>query len=167
MKPLNLVLLLSLLCSFGLQAAPLEDLREVGSARLKVLFWTVYDSTLYTEDGDYEGVEPGLALEITFGFNVPAAELIRRTAKEWDKRNLSPPEQSPWLDQLTGLLPDVNKGDTLVLYVDNNLYSNFYSNEQLSGTIADSDFTRNFLAIWLDEETDYPRYRRQLTGGGD
>ena len=145
-------------------ASPVDDLQKVGSARLKVLLWTIYDSTLYSPDGNYERVEPDLALELTYRREIAAQELIERTAQEWQNLGLDSREQASWLEQLKTLWPDVRPGDTLTLRVDAQLGSRFYFNDQFIGELEDADFTRRFLAIWLDSNSRYPRQRAELLG---
>ena len=41
-----------------------DSLTEIGAARLKVFFWTIYDCYLYSKDGIYRGLEPNLTLEL-------------------------------------------------------------------------------------------------------
>ena len=47
-------------------ADPTADLQVVGEARLKFLFWQVYDSTLFSNSGTYQELEPNLALKISY-----------------------------------------------------------------------------------------------------
>lgn len=140
------------------------ELREVGSTRLRVLFWTIYDSTLYSADGEFQQIEPDLALAITYRRDIPATELIERTFDEWEDMGLNSTRQSMWRSRLGTLWPDVESGDTLTLYVDEELASRFYFNGRFIGTMMDSEFTRQFLAIWLADDTAYPRQRTELTG---
>lgn len=142
----------------------IDELRIVGSARLRVLFWTIYDSTLYSADGEFQQIKPDLALAITYRRNIPATELIERTFDEWKDMELSSTRQSMWRSRLGSLWPDVESGDTLTLYVDEQLASHFYLNGRFIGAMMDSEFTRQFLAIWLSDDTAYPRQRAELTG---
>jgi len=158
------LLLLSLLWAAPLAAAQLEDLHPVGDATLRVLFFTIYDSRLYTPDGDYEGVEPDLALQIIYRRDIAAADLIDRTRKEWRNLSLYGEGSEAWLAQLTSLWPDIEQGDSLTLRVDAQLASRFYFNGKHIGTIDDPAFTEDFLAIWLSENSSYPRLRDQLVG---
>ena len=48
------------------------DLQMVGEARLKVLFWSVYDSRLYTADGDSQAGERPVRLDIQYLMNIDA-----------------------------------------------------------------------------------------------
>jgi hypothetical protein len=150
--------------SVSILGSPVDRLEAVGSATLRVLLWTIYDSRLYSPDGEYQGVEPDLALEITYRRNIAAQDLLQRTRKEWRELGLYKPEHERWLEQLTGLWPDVKNGDSLVLRVDENLASQFFFNGQAIGEIASAEFTRNFLAIWLSEDSSYPKLRNRLVG---
>jgi|GEM_PF-114014 len=146
------------------QSQSRPELRAVGSARLRVLLWTVYDSTLYTRDGEYRTIEADMALEITYRRRIAARDLIEQTVEEWQDLDLPSNRHPTWLQLLESLWPDVSPGDTLTLYVDDKLNSQFYFNERFLGTVEDAEFTRQFLAIWLDENNSYPRQRAQLTG---
>lgn len=162
MRSYSLIVLL--LWSLSLQAAPLDDLHPVGAATLKVLFFTIYDSRLYTPDGDYDGVEPDLALHIIYRRDIAAADLIDRTRKEWQKLSVYEARSEEWLERLASLWPYIEEGDALTLRVDEELASRFYFNDEFIGVLADSAFTRDFLAIWLSEESSYARLRDQLIG---
>ena len=70
-----------------------------------------------------------------------------------------------WLTQLDKILPDVERGDVLVLRVSNSLASLFFFNNSLIGTIEDQDFTKDFLALWLSERSSYPKLRNKLVNG--
>ncbi|MCY4266056.1 MAG: hypothetical protein OXE78_14570, partial [Gammaproteobacteria bacterium] len=48
------------------KADPFSNLEPVGTATLRVIFWALYDSTLFTPNGNYQGVEPGLTLQIDY-----------------------------------------------------------------------------------------------------
>lgn len=163
MLPIKL-LLLSLLVSSTVFAKPTAGLEPVGSATLKVLFWTIYDSKLYAPDGEFDGVEPGLVLEITYRRAINSKDLVQRTEKEWRNLNLKNANQAVWLARLRTLWPDVNDGDSLILEVGDGLASRFYANNEFLGTLEDPEFTRQFLAIWLSRNSSYPDLRNQLVG---
>jgi len=153
-----------LLLSGSLTANPIADLEQVGSATLKVYFWTVYNSSLYSQDGKFSGVNPYLALEIEYRRDISNAQLISRTAEEWEKQNIFGNDSEQWLKDLREFWPDIKKGDVIVLRVNPDLASEFYLNAELIGTIADKRFTNDFLAIWLSENTSYPKLRDRLVG---
>jgi hypothetical protein len=69
-----------------------------------------------------------------------------------------------WLLSLEAILPDVDKGDLVILKVDEELASNFYFNGSFIGRLGSPAFTQAFLNIWLSEKGSYPKLQRELTG---
>ena len=49
----------------------------VGTARLKVLFWEVYDSQLFTPSGSWQGKAP-YQLSLRYLRDIPASKLVER-----------------------------------------------------------------------------------------
>lgn len=144
-------------------SAVLSDLNRVGEATLRVLFWDIYVSKLYTRDGSFQGIQPGLALNLTYKRAVTDEQLVKATRKQWQKLSGFQPETSErWLARLLELWPDVAAGDEILLYVDEQLASHFYFNGSRLGVMADPRFTQQFLAIWLSPQTSYPEIRAQL-----
>ena len=148
----------------ALSAQPRGDLEAVGSATLRVFFFRIYDSTLYSPDGQYQGIEPGLTLVIDYNRNIPAQELIARTREEWQALAVYDAENEQWLEELHTLWPDISKGDSLTVEATESLSSRFYFNGENIGEIDSSRFTEEFLAIWLSPESSYPEQRRELVG---
>ncbi len=144
-------------------SAVLSDLNRVGEATLRVLFWDIYVSKLYTRDGSFQGVQPGMALNLKYKRAVTDEQLVQATRKQWQKLPGFQPETSEmWLAKLLELWPDVAAGDEILLYVDEQLASHFYFNGGRLGVMTDPRFTQQFLAIWLSPQTSYPEVRAQL-----
>ena len=141
-----------------------DELRMVGEARLKVFFWSIYDSALYTESGRYSGIEPKLTLEINYLRTITSKQLLNRTSKEWQNTMIKQHHLDTWLLELARFLPDVKKGEKLALQVEEDLSSSFYLNDRFLGNIRGSEFTQAFLAIWLSEASSYPSLRAKLIG---
>jgi len=157
--------ILWLLLAIQSAATPLAGLEPVGTARLKVMFWTIYDSTLFTKDGIYDGVEADLALRIEYRRKISSNKFIEATREQWQELGIYQEEKSEsWITQLGGMFPDVKKGDVLTLYIDQNIFSNFYFNGIFIGTIDEPDFSEDFLSIWLAANSSYPELRAQLVG---
>ena len=126
----------------------LADLKSVGAATLRVFFWDVYDSELFSRDGKYRGIEPGLALNLKYKRAVTDEQLVKATQKEWKKLGgFQSTASEAWLKRLLELWPDVIIDDEILLYVDNELASHFYFNGTKLGVLEDSGFTEQFLAI--------------------
>ena len=142
-------------------AAPLA---LVGEARLEVLFWSIYRSRLYCPDGVYEpGVRP-LRLEIEYLRDIRSEDLVRRTAREWDKLGVTDPARERWLATLAELWPDVEENDVLAVELDEDNRATFSHNGRRLGTLEDPAFGQQFVAIWLSPESSRPELRLALTG---
>jgi len=141
-----------------------ESWQLVGEARLKVLFWPVYDSRLYSLDGGFQQGQRPLRLEIRYLREVAAADLVENTQKEWRRLGGVPPQSEQWLQQLAQMWPDVVAGDVLELQVDASGLSIFRVNGQWLGAVEDSEFGKHFLNIWLSPETSRPDLRLALIG---
>lgn len=153
----------------GVQAAggsPVHEaeLQKVGEARLKVLFWSIYDSRLYTPSGEYDTGERPLRLEIEYFMDIRAEALVDRTAKEWRQMGLEHPDQDAWLERLASLWPDIEDGDVFTLDVNSDEEARFAHNGEYLGTISADGFARQFLAIWLSEASSRPQLRAALVG---
>jgi hypothetical protein len=160
----SLAVLFSLSFSGGAMANPLSELKKVGEAKLTVLFWDVYNSTLYSQTGEYQAELFPQALEIIYLRDIDADDLIERTKEEWQKLGIKHDIFEQWLPMLTEIFPDIKKSDTLLLKVSENRQSEFFFNGKRIGKINDESFGQNFLNIWLDKNCSYPKVRDQLIG---
>ena len=160
--------LLAVLCTLvfsGVSMAnPLDDLKIVGEAKLKVLFWDVYNSSLYSKTGEYQVGQYPQTLKINYLRDIDAEDLIERTQDEWEKLGIKQVTFSQWIPLLTNIFPDIKKGDTLLLSVSENQQSEFFFNGKTIGKITDQSFGKSFLHIWLDENCSYPKVRNKLIG---
>ena len=139
-------------------------LQMVGEARLKVLFWSVYDSRLYTTDGDYQPGERPVRLDIKYLIDIDADDLVARTAEEWEAQRRTHERQEQWLQTLSKLWPDVSESDTISLEIREDNRSVFYRNGELLGSLDDPEFGQYFLDIWLSPDTTRPQLRERLLG---
>jgi len=155
--------------AFGLLAttavAVTPSLQMVGEARLNVMFFSVYDSRLYTEDGRYEPDQRPLRLEIEYLRNIKAKALVEQTGAEWDHLQVTHERRDAWLAELTTLWPDVGKNDVIALELDAQNRSTFYFNGEQLGMMEDAEFGEYFVAIWLSPDTSRPALREALLGG--
>lgn len=159
------VLLLLLFPAATLHSSPVSDLQPVGSATLRWMFWTVYHSTLYSGDGEFQGIKPDLALELKYRRDISQQQLLDATRDQWQELGVyRNPTSESWLTELARIWPQVEAGDTITLRVETNLEAVFFLNGEMLGGIQDPDFTRDFLAIWLDEKSDFPELRQKLMG---
>ena len=159
------LMLLTMMIAVVLPVAAYDTaLVKVGEAKLKVLFWDVYNSTLYSDDGRYREGQLPLRLDVQYLLDIESEALVTRTAQEWDALGLEHENRDEWLLSLSALWPDVNKNDVLTIELDDNKRSTFYRNGELLGTIEDSAFGTSFIAIWLSPNSTRPTLRAALTG---
>ena len=71
----------------------------VGQARLKILFWNVYDSVLSTPTGAWLDKGP-YQLALTYLRDIPAQQLVDETEKAWRDQGRSHPDENEWLQSL-------------------------------------------------------------------
>ncbi|MEM1112237.1 MAG: chalcone isomerase family protein [Pseudomonadota bacterium] len=149
---------------FACGAARAESLTLVGEASLRVLFWDIYNSRLYTETGSYERYQRPLRLEIEYQRDIPSDALVDRTGTEWDAQGLDHENQAAWLARLRELWPDVQQGDRLALELGEDNRSYFTLNGETLGAVDDTDFGQHFVDIWLSPRTTRPELRTALIG---
>ena len=133
----------------------------VGRARLKVLFWNIYDSALYTPSGTWQGEGP-YQLSLHYLRDIPVHQLIEQTDKAWREQGRNHPLQAEWLVQLMDIWPDITEGDNLVLSVAASGHSGFWFNGEFIGGIRDEAFGPLFGGIWLDADSPEPALRAKL-----
>ncbi len=141
-----------------------EPLQMVGEARLNVMFFSVYDSRLYTSDGRYEPDQRPLRLEIEYLRNIKARALVEQTGAEWDHLQVTHERRDAWLTELAALWPDVGKNDVIALELDTQNRATFYFNGEKLGMMEDAAFGEYFVAIWLSPDTSRPALREALLG---
>lgn len=145
-------------------ASPLDGLKKVGEAKLTVYFWDVYHSSLYSPTGSYQAELFPMALNIDYLRDIDAEDLLESTKEEWQKLGINSSESAEWLVKLADIFPDIKKGDTLLLLVNDAQQSTFFYNDNPVGVIKDVDFGRSFLRIWVDKNASYPKVRNKLIG---
>lgn len=139
-----------------------SELKQVGAARFKVFIWDIYDSRLYSENGQYHE-DDNFLFEITYLKDISKKALIDRTIEQWQHLKIPAKNYGKFTHQLDEIWPDIKKGDQLSLWVTNS-GSTFYFNDELIGTISDVNFGDLFAAIWLSPDTSQPKLRKQLLG---
>ena len=140
----------------------LPALKQVGTSTLRVAFFKVFDSALFTESGDWRDPRTSFRYELTYARSISGNFLVSQTTKEWDHLGFQDNRRSRWVEALKAIWPDVNKGDTIAFYVDAEGVSRFYFNGAWLGTINDPDFAPSFIAIWLSPDTSRPAHRDGL-----
>ncbi|WP_286269400.1 chalcone isomerase family protein [Thalassotalea hakodatensis] len=141
-----------------------SELTQVGKATFSFMFWDIYESKLYTQNGSYSTTSnQPLLLDIHYLKDITRDDLLENTVEQWQYLGFTKEQYGKYLDTLRVLWPNIEKGDSLALLYANN-QSHFYFNGELLGTIEDTKFAEVFLAIWLSEKTSQPALRKRLIG---
>jgi hypothetical protein len=159
-------------------AAAVEDSREPGS-HIRALLpkaqmvgaghytwfgFQVYGAALFADNARYVEGAP-FALELTYARDFKGAAIADRSIDEIRKLGMGDEaELEKWLRVLTGLIPDVRRGDTLTGVAANGRPAHFFHNGKPLGAIADERLRQAFFAIWLDPRTSAPGLRSRLIG---
>lgn len=169
-------LLLGALCSFVILVACnaqadiniisryVPQAQEVGSGRLRFLFWDVYDATLYAPDSQWSAKQP-YALSISYLRKLSGKDIAQTSAEAI--RDLGFPDEATlaeWHRLMLMIFPDVDENTTLIGMRNSIGQTIFYNNEKMAGIITDPNFADWFFGIWLNEKTQKPQLRRDLLG---
>lgn len=160
-----IVLTLLIAISANASAEQLSQLnfKLVGEARMKYLFWNLYDAKLYNQSGRYDSQLPPLLLSLSYLRDIKAEDIVQATNEQWQhlgKQTLI----GEYDAKLMALWPDIKEGDNLSVLVSRQQVSTFFYNGKKLGEIRDPVFTEAFIAIWLSPNTSHPKVRRQLIG---
>lgn len=143
-------------------------LKEVGTAQFSVLFWDIYNSTLFTTSGNYNhSNSPKMFIfKIDYLRDISTEDLIERTVQQWEHLEIPEEKYNNFIPLLRQIWPEITAGDSLSMLIKNN-QSAFYFNNVKVGVIEDDMFSRLFLDIWLSENTSQPDLRAQLLKGSN
>jgi len=148
----------------GMGIADLKKMQTVGEARMRVLFWDVYDARLLAPQGAYREDRP-FALSLTYLRTLDGEKIAERSIEEMRGQGVTDETAlERWLAFLTRVIPDVREADEIVGVAAPNGSTRFFRDGTLIGEIDDARFTRAFFDIWLGEQTSEPRLRDQLLG---
>lgn len=92
----------------------IEELRPlalVGSSQLRVAFFKVFDSKLYSQSGQWHDPSKSFRFELTYSRAISGRFLTKQTSKEWDHLGFSDPRRGEWESAILAMWPDVKKGD--------------------------------------------------------
>lgn len=139
----------------------------VGKARLKVLFWKVYDAELYAPNGEWDEDRP-FALTLNYLRKLDGDKIAKRTISEIRDQGFDDEVTlARWYEEIRNILPDVEKDTRITGICDGNGNTLFYRNGNLIGAIEEPLFTDRFFNIWLGDKTSQPKMRDKLLGETD
>ena len=167
-------MLLGLFMSFALTSPAFADLRTarleipnaelVGEGRLKFLFWSVFDASLFAPGGVWSEDKP-FALSLSYLRDLEGESIVEASIDEIRKQGMADEATlERWGKEMTKIFLDVDDQTTLTGIVNEDGHALFYRNGKLAGVVRDAEFSRRFFNIWLGEKTSEPELRAQLIG---
>ena len=144
----------------------IENPREVGSTRVRVLFWDIYDISLYSPDGTFDFSRP-FALRLEYLRDIEGAVIAEKSVEEMRRQGINEVKLADWFVQMKAIFPNVTRGTELIGVFRPGQPTRFYEGGNFIGVVPDSDFGIPFSRIWLGEETRLPDMRADLLGGRD
>ena len=136
----------------------------VGEARLKFLFWNVYDAKLHAKNGTWSSDAP-FALSLKYLRDLSGEDIAKRSIDEIRLQGFNDEDTlASWHEILQGFIPDVSETSTIIGIQTEKSATVLYHNNQLIGQVDDPLFTLWFFSIWLSEKTSEPAMRRKLIG---
>ena len=148
-------------------AASEFDLRQVGSGELLYFGFSIYDASLWTPEGRFDGFVEGrpVALSLWYKRGFSRDELVDITVRAWRKLgSVSPQQQQDWTAELSGIWNDVTAGDNMTTVVLPGRETLFYDQRGRVGRIDDPRFGPAFLNIWLGPQSVVGDLRAELLG---
>nr|WP_297348208.1 chalcone isomerase family protein [uncultured Glaciecola sp.] len=142
----------------------IKNPKVVGKARLKIMFWKIYDAKLSAADGLWNAESP-FALSLTYLRDFDGEEIASRSIDEM--RDIGYEDEvllAKWYEQMRAVFPNIKEGENITGVMDENMHTHFYHEGKLIGSIDDKTFTQSFFGIWLHEKTSEPKMRKQLMG---
>ena len=136
----------------------------VGSARMRVMFWDVYDANLFAPAGDWQPGQP-FALSLAYLRTLRGEAIANRSIEEIRRQGVADEATlARWRELIGEIIPDVDADTELLGIADANQHAIFLRNGEPLGRIEDPAFTRAFFGIWLSEATSEPGLRQRLLG---
>jgi hypothetical protein len=139
--------------------------QRLGSTRMRVFGFSVYDATLWVEPGfAAESFEKHpLALTLTYLRDLKSLAIAERSLVEMGRSAaLSPAQSQAWLAAMQASFPDVRSGDRLTGLHHPTRGAEFWLNGLARPGVPDAEFSRLFFGIWLSAATSEPEMRRAL-----
>lgn len=142
-----------------------KHFKLLGRAKFSVLFWDIYESALFTSDGQrpLSNACQHSMFEIQYLRDISKKELLENTKAQWQHLTVDKNIYQPYLLILEDIWPDIKAGDQLTL-LNKGPITVFYFNQKKLGEIESTTFAHLFLSIWLDKNTTEPKLRQQLLG---
>lgn len=161
------MMLLVLCCLFSgrLFASAANEYKIVGEGQYRVAFWSIYNATLSTPTGKFQGVaqQQPFYLKLQYLRDISKQDLVENTFDQWQKQNIDKAVVAQYKAPLMATFCDVQRSDSFAILVTPN-GSQFYFNGAPQGPSFSRKFGVLFAGIWLAENSTATELRQKLIG---
>ena len=145
-------------------AAAIPDAKPVGRATFSLLFWDLFEGSLWSNDGSFSWEAP-LALSLTYNTDFTAEELTDQTIDELDRlTNWSKVDLATFRSTIAPCMANVGSGDRFTALSAGADTVQLFLNGKAKCQLNQPGLRRAYLQIWLSEDSRFPSKSRQLTG---
>ena len=152
----------------SVQAALLEDYvpnaKLVGEAQFKVVFFKIYDASLFASDGEFSRSKP-FALRIKYLVDADKERIINQSIDEMERQKAARPDRlAEWKTLMEENFTDIKENDLAFMVQNSDRTLTLWMNDEEPVTIFDKGFVRAFLNIWVGRKARDKEFQRQLFG---
>lgn len=135
-----------------------------GQGQYKWMFLSIYEARLLAEKGNDIYNRP-LVLELKYQRDFKGKDIVDQSIKELVSAGHEKSQMEEWRAKLLEIFPNIKEGDIIEARFapENGIIFHLNSSKEL-GRIADINFSKKFLDIWLGEKTTAPELRKKLLG---
>ena len=144
-------------------ARSIINAEEVGATRFRVLFWDIYDISLYAEEGDFNPDRP-FAIRLRYLRDLKGEAIAERSAEEMRHQGVNEVKLAEYFAQMRTIFPDVERDTELIGVFFPESSTRFFKGTIEIGEVLDPAFGTLFSRIWLGDQTRQPAMRSKLLG---
>lgn len=146
-----------------LSGAP-EAVERVGATTFRVLFWRIFDASLWSGDGAFDWDAP-FALSLTYGRDFTADALKRKTVEEMARLSgATEASLGPFGESFERCIDDIAEGDRITAISLAEDKARLFLNGRERCVLERAGLRRDFFGIWLSAESQFPEATARLVG---
>lgn len=138
----------------------------VGAASFRVLFWRIFDASLWSPDGVFDWNAP-FALSLTYQRDFTAQQLTAKTVEEMARQSGEPSKTfDRFGSEFMGCIDDVKAGDRITALSEGASKARLFVNGTERCALERPELRRQFFGIWLASNSAFPEETARLIGAG-
>ena len=136
----------------------------VGKAEFKVMFFTIYEASLFAPNGEFNRSKP-FALRINYLVDADKSRLVDNSISEMKRQKSASGERlERWEKLMNEYFFDIKENDIAYMVHNADRSLTIWTNDQAPVTIEDKAFARAFLNIWVGRKPRDEEFQSQLFG---